>query len=215
MKRADGLPIGIEAWTNVLSTSEAELIIDQIEESISSNRCQDTSWQKAPFVHSPDISMLKGNEGINISHHSFLNKECECGIKRVESYIGSLMMKTLEQYADKYNIGFTQDEGFIVVRYGDNHQDGVSTDDNPYINRLVSWSLALNIEDVSQYIKFNKLNYTVSIASPSIIIYPSNFIYSYSKPNINGLYEIQNYFNANPTQELLDEALNQSNLISG
>jgi hypothetical protein len=124
-------------------------------------------------------------------------------------------MKTLEEYADKYSIGFTQDEGFIVVKYGDNHQEGVSVDDNPYINRLISWSLALNVEEMVQYIKFDKLNYTMSITSPSIIIYPSNFIYSYSKPKVDGLYEIQNYFNANPTQELFDEAMGQSNLISG
>ena len=214
MKKAEGLPVGIEAWTNVLSLSEAELIIDQLEESIGSNKCTDTSWQKAPFVHSPDISMLKGNDGINLSHHSFINKNCECGIKRLESYIGSLMMKTLEEYANKYNIGFTQDEGFIAVKYGDSHQDGISIDDNPYINRLVSWSLALNVEELIQYIKFDKLDYTLSTTSPTIIIYPSNFIYSYSKPNVDGLYEIQNYFNANPTQELLDEALSQSNLIS-
>jgi hypothetical protein len=214
MKKANNLPSGIEVWTNVLSLPEAELIIDQIEESIDSEKCPDTSWNNAPFVHSPDISMLKGNKAINLSHHSFINKECLCGIKKVESYIGSIMIKTLQDYADKYNLGFTQDEGFIAVRYGDNHQDGISIDDNPFINRIISWSMALNVESLIQYIKFDKIDYTVSITSPSIIIYPSNFMYSYSKPKVDGLYEIQNYFNANPTQELLDEVFKESNLIS-
>ena len=63
MKQATNLPKGIEVWTNVLSISEAELIIDQLEQSIESNKCPDTSWQRAPFVHSPDISMLKGLAG--------------------------------------------------------------------------------------------------------------------------------------------------------
>lgn len=214
MKQATNLPKGIEVWTNVLSISEAELIIDQLEESIGSNKCPDTSWNQAPFVHSPDISMLKGNQGINLSHHNFVNKDCECGIRRLESYIGSLMMKTLEEYAKKYSIGFTQDEGFLAVKYGDNHQDGISVDDNPYINRVVSWSLALNVDELIQYIQFDKLDYTLSITTPSIIIYPSNFIYSYRKPKVEGLYEIQNYFNSNPTQELLEETFKQSNLIS-
>lgn len=215
MKKAEGLPIGIEAWTNVLSLSEAELIIDQIEESIGSEKCPDTSWQTAPFVHSPDISMLKGNEAINISHHRFVNQDCDCGIKKLDSYIGSLMIKTLEEYSKKYDVGFSQDEGFIAVRQGENHQDGTSIDENPYINRIISWSFALNVENLIQYIKFDKLNYTLSTNTPSIIIYPSNFVYSYSKPKVDGLYEIQNYFNANPTQELLNEAFSQSNLISG
>lgn len=215
MKQAENLPIGIEVWTDVVSITEAELIIDQLEESIFSKKCPDTSWQTAPFVHSPDISMLKGNEALNLSHHSFVNKNCECGIKRIESYIGSFMIKTLEEYAKKYNIGFTQDEGFIATKYGENHQEGFSIDDNPYVNRLISWSFALNIEEFVKYIKFDKFDYTLSITSPSIIIYPSNFIYSYSKTKVDGLYEIQNYFNANPTQELFDEAFNQSNLISG
>lgn len=210
MKLASGTPTGIEVWTNVISISEAELIVDQLEESINSGKCLDTNWNQAPFVHSPDISMLKGNEGINLSYHGFINKNCECGIKKVESYIGSLMMKTLNEYSKKYDIGFTQDEGFIAVKQGKNHQDGISVDDNPFINRLVSWSMALNVENLSEYINFNKLNYSLSLTSPSIVIYPSNFVYSYSKNKNDGMYEIQNYFNSNPTQELFNEVFKES-----
>jgi len=214
MKQAANLPVGIEVWTNVISISEAELIIDQLEESISSGQCEDTSWQDAPFVHSPDISMLKGNQGINISHHGFSNPSCECGIKKIDSYLGSLMMRTLEEYSKKYNIGFTQDEGFIAIKQGDNHQDGLSIDDNPFVNRLVSWSFALNVDEMIKYMQFDKINYTLSITNPSIIIYPSSFMYSYKKYKVDGLYEVQNYFNANPTQELLDEAFKDSDSIS-
>lgn len=214
MKKQEGLPLGIEAWTDVMSLSEAELVIDQLEESICSGLCPDTSWHNAPFVHSPDISMLRGNEGINLSHHGFVNQQCSCGIKKIESYIGSIMMRTLDEYTKKYNIGFTQDEGFMAVKYGKNHQDGISIDDNPFVNRLVSWTLALNIESPVNYIEFDKLNYKITISTPSVIIYPSNYIYSYRKPNIDGLYEIQNYFNSNPTQEIMDEAFKESNSIS-
>lgn len=204
MKQINNLPSGIEIFSNVISLGEAESIIDQIENATSAKSSCEISWT-VPQMHSPDISCLRRNEAIAISEHSFLNSSCNCGIRETDSILGKIMLKCLEKYVSKYDIGLTQDEGFYMVRYGSDHIEFGVVDDNPFVNRVVSMHFPLNVDGSKDYIKFKNLDFSANISSPSIIMFPSNFIFSYEKPYQEGLYEIQNFFNNNPDQEFFDK----------
>jgi hypothetical protein len=211
MKQLNNLPKGIEIFTQMLSSIEAEYLIDKIESGIGSeNNCK-CEWG-IPVLHSPDASCLRRNLAINISEHSFQNTECNCGIREIDSMIGKIMLKCLDKYTSKYGIPFTQDEGFIVVKQGDEHVEEFGVDDNPFINRVISMHMPLNINGGQEYIKFQHLDFSITLTGPSVILFPSNFIYSYSKTKNEGLYEIQNYLNNNPTQEFLEAVFNDNKL---
>jgi hypothetical protein len=203
MKQISG-PHGIEIFSNIITADEAEYVIDDIESSVNGAGSCNVSWG-TPELHSPDISCLRGNEAINISQHSFMNKECDCGLRELDSRMGKIMLKCLESYAIKYGVGFSQDEGFIVVKQGDKHIDRIGIDDNPFVNRLVSMNMPLNLEPGKEYMRFHHLDYSISLSSPSLILFPSNFLFAYSKNKNEDLYEVQNYLNDNPTQEYLKE----------
>jgi len=203
MKQIDNLPPGIEIFSNVFSFSEAEFIIDKIESATNNKKNCDISWG-IPKMHSPDISSLRRNEAVAISEHSFLNSSCSCGIREVDASLGKIMLKCLEKYVAKYDIGITQDEGFFCVKHGSNHVEFGVVDDNPFVNRIISMHFPLNIDASSEYIKFKNLNFTATLSSPSVIMFPSTFLFSYEKPYHEGLYEIQNFFNNNPSQEFFE-----------
>jgi hypothetical protein len=88
----------------------------------------------------------------------------------------------------------------------------LGVDDNPFINRVISMHMPLNINGGQEYIKFQHLDFSITLTGPSVILFPSNFIYSYSKTKNEGLYEIQNYLNNNPTQEFLEAVFNDNKL---
>lgn len=203
MKQVEGTPPGIEIFSNVLSLPEAEFMIDKIESAVNEENSCELGWG-IPKMHSPDISCLRRNDAIALSEHSFLNTECTCGIREVETSLGKLMLKCLEKYVAKYDLGVTQDEGFYCVKYGEEHVDLGSVDDNPFVNRVISMHFPLNINPGSQYIKFKNIDFSVTLSSPSIILFPSNYLFSYEKPYHDGLYEIQNFFNNNPDQQFFD-----------
>jgi hypothetical protein len=204
MKQIDGIPPGIEIFSNVLSYSEADFIIDKIESAINDKNACDLEWG-IPKMHSPDISCLRRDQAIAISEHSFLNSECVCGIREIDASLGKIMLKCLEKYVSKYDIGITQDEGFYCVKQGEDHVSYGVVDDNPFVNRIVSMHFALNVDGATQYIKFKNINFAATISSPSIILFPSNYLFSYEKPYNDGLYEIQNYFNNNPDQDFFEK----------
>lgn len=204
MKQIDNLPPGVEIFSNVLSFSEAEFLIDKIESATKSNKGCEVSWG-TPQMHSPDISCLRRNDSIALSEHSFLNSSCSCGIREVDASLGKIMLKCLEKYVSKYDLGLTQDEGFFCVKYGDNHVDLGVVDDNPFVNRVVSMHFPLNIDSSQEYIKFKNLGFTTNLSSPSIVMFPSTFLFTYEKPYHEGLYEIQNFFNNNPSQEFFEQ----------
>lgn len=204
MKQIENVPAGIEIFSNVLSYQEADFIIDKIESAINEKSSCDLEWG-IPKMHSPDISSLRRNNAVAISEHSFLNSSCSCGMREIDASLGKIMLKSLEKYVSKYDIGITQDEGFYCVKYGDEHIDYGVVDDSPFVNRVVSMHFALNVDEPIQYIKFKNIDFSVTISSPSIILFPSNFLFSYEKPYHEGLYEIQNYFNNNPEQEFFEQ----------
>lgn len=204
MKQIENVPAGIEIFSNVLSYQEADFIIDKIESAINEKSSCNLEWG-IPKMHSPDISSLRRNNAVAISEHSFLNSSCSCGMREIDASLGKIMLKSLEKYVSKYDIGITQDEGFYCVKYGDEHIDYGVVDDSPFVNRVVSMHFALNVDEPIQYIKFKNIDFSVTISSPSIILFPSNFLFSYEKPYHEGLYEIQNYFNNNPEQEFFEQ----------
>lgn len=209
MDQISNLPLGVEIYTKIMSPLEAEYLIDKIENSINfSDECN-CSWGE-PSLHSPDITCLRRNLAINLSNHAFLNTKCVCGIREIDAMLGKIMLKCLKKYTDKYPIGFTQDEGMIVVKQGDNHMDVEGVDDNPFVNRVLSMHMPLNIDSSIEYINFPVLDFSISVSSPSIILFPSNFIYAYSKINNPGLYEVQNYLNNNPSQEYLESIFSEN-----
>lgn len=208
MKEVNNLPIGIEVYSGIMSSDEAELIIDQIESAVNSNNKCDVHWG-TPTLHSPDVTCLRRGEAINLSEHSFQNANCNCGIREIEIKLGKIMIKCLEKYSDKYSVGITQDEGFIIVRQTDEHISEYGVDDNPFVNRLLSLHFPLNLIPGSKYIEFKNLDYSLSLSYPSIIIFPSNFLFSYSKEKQDGLYEIQNFFNNNPSQEYFEKVFSE------
>lgn len=239
MKELENLPPGIEIYTNIISSAEAEYLIDNVENAVNNNfydqqliagtkggnsitvngntltktedmRICNTQWG-IPNLHSPDATCLRRNNGINLSEHGFLNTQCICGIKEIDGLIGKLMLKCLEKYINKYQIGFTQDEGLLIIKQGENHTNEYSYDDNPFINRILSMHMPLNINNGEEYMKFKYFDFSVVLSKPSIILFPSSFIYSYSKNKIDGLYEIQNYFNNNPNQEYLEQLFGNNN----
>lgn len=211
MKQIENLPAGIEIFSNVLSYQEADFIIDKIESAVSDKGSCNLEWG-IPKMHSPDISSLRRNDAIGISEHSFLNSSCSCGMREIDSSLGKIMLKALEKYVSKYDIGITQDEGFYCVKYGKEHVSYGVVDDNPFVNRVASMHFALNVDEPTQYIKFKNIDFSVTISSPSIIMFPSNFLFSYEKPDHPGLYEIQNYFNNNPEQEFFEHIFNQNEI---
>lgn len=204
MKQLDNLPVGIEIFTNIISNLEAEYLIDKVENAVNENNNCSCKWG-IPSLHSPDITCLRRNLGINISEHGFLNADCDCGIREIDATIGKLMLKCLEKYIAKYSIGFTQDEGLIIIKQGEDHVTENGIDDNPFVNRVLSMHMPLNISDGQKYMYFPFFDFEISLSSPSIILFPSNFIYSYSKSKIDGLYEVQNYLNNDPSQEYLNQ----------
>jgi len=202
VKEVKNLPAGIKVFTDFLSLSEAEYMID-IAESASESDCGAT-WS-IPSSHSPDISCFRGNSGINISEHGFYNAECNCGLKELDALLGKTMLRSLGEYNKQYDTFFTQDEGFVILKQEENHVDHIVVDENPFVNRLVSYSIALNVDGPIEYMNFNKFDFKVVLSKPSLVIYPSNFMYSYSKPYNEGLYEVLNYFNNNPAEEVFDQ----------
>lgn len=210
MRQIENLPPGLEIFSNVISFTEAESIIDRIESSTVDHESDcEVSWG-IPQMHSPDISCLRRNDAIALSEHSFLNSSCSCGIKEIDASIGKLMLKCLEKYVSKYDIGLTQDEGFYCVKYGQNHIDLGVVDDNPFVNRVISMHFPLNIDASQEYIKFKNIDFSINVSSPSIIFFPSNFVFSYEKPYHDGLYEIQNFFNNNPDQEFFEKVFSKN-----
>jgi hypothetical protein len=207
MREINNSPVGIKIFTDFMSYSEADYIINAIE-SATEKDCGAT-WD-IPSSHSPDISSFRNNLGINISEHGFLNKQCSCGLKEIDSMLGNTMLDALTEYNKQYGTFFTQDEGFVVTKQGENHIDEIVIDENPFVNRLISYHIALNVDEPISYMKFNKLNFELTIKSPILIIHPSNFIYSYSKPKNDDLYEIMNFFNQNPSDEVFDEVFSKS-----
>lgn len=205
MREISNTPIGIKVFTDFLTYSEAEYIIDIVESSTEKD-CQ-VEWS-IPSSHSPDISCFRNNLGINISEHGFYNKECSCGLKELDGLLGSTMLKALTEYNKEYNTFFTQDEGFVITKQEENHIEEIVVDENPFVNRLISYNVAVNVDDPITYINFDKLKYSLTISKPALIIFPSNFIYSYTKPKNEGLYEVMNYFNNNPSEEVFEQIFN-------
>jgi hypothetical protein len=205
MRQISNTPLGIKIFTDFMSISEAEYIIDVVESACETD-CG-AGWG-IPSSHSPDISSFRNNDGVNISEHGFHNSSCVCGLKELDGILGSTMLKALTEYNNEYNTYFTQDEGFVILKQSESHIDEIVVDENPFVNRIVSYSIALNIDEPTKYMYFNKFEYEVVVKSPVLIVYPSNFMYSYKKPN-NGLYEVLNYFNQNPTQEVFDQMFNK------
>lgn len=203
MREIEGLPAGIKVFTDFMSFSEAEMYIDAVE-SASSSECG-AKWG-IPETHSPDISFLRGNEGINISQHGFMNAECSCGLKELDGMLGEKMLQILTKYTSDYSIGFSQDEGFIITKQSKDHVSEIVIDDNPFVNRVISYHFAMNVEDPINYINFINFDLEITVKQPSIIVFPSNFIYSYEKMYHEGLYEVINFFNNNPTDEIFNEA---------
>lgn len=206
MRQIQNLPTGIEIFTDFLSISEAEYIIDAVEKAAESD-CGAT-WG-IPSSHSPEISSFRNNDGINISEHGFYNSSCTCGLKEIDGMLGTTMLKTLTEYNKKYGTFFTQDEGFVITRQSDKHIDQIVIDDNPFVNRVISYNLALNVDEPIQYMNFNKFDFEVTLSKPSLVVFPSNFIYSYSKPKNEDLYEVLNYFNNNPGNETFDKVFGE------
>lgn len=206
MKEVKDLPKGIKIFTDFLSLSEAEYIIDIAESAVESD-CG-AEWS-VPSSHSPDISSFRSNPGINISEHGFYNADCSCGLKELDAMLGKTMLKALSEYGKEYSLNFTQDEGFVILKQGQGHNDQVVTDENPFVNRLVSYSIALNVEEPIQYMEFDKIDFKITLSKPSLVIYPSNFMYSYKKPHNEDLYEVLNYFNNNPSNEVFDKIFGQ------
>ncbi len=211
MKQLENLPPGIEIFSNVLSLSEAEFFIDKIESASKSNDGCNLSWG-LPKMHSPDISCLRRNDAIAISEHTFLNSECSCGLREIDASLGKIMLKCLEKYTTKYDIALTQDEGFYCVRYGPGHVDLGVVDDNAFVNRVLSMHFPLNVEGGREYLKFKNIEFSVSLSTPSVVMFPSSFLFSYEKPYQDGLYEIQNYFNNNPDQEFFESVFGEEEL---
>jgi hypothetical protein len=213
MKQLTNLPPGIEIFSNIISYSEADAMVDIIESAIDTKNNCNLQWG-LPKMHSPDISSLRRNDAVAVSEHTFLNADCSCGLKEIDSTLGKLMLKCLEKYVSKYDIGITQDEGFYCVKYDKSHVDFGVVDDNPFVNRLVSMHMPLNINEPTEYIRFKNLDFSISISSPSIILFPSNFLFSYEKPYTEGLYEIQNFFNNNPDNQFFDKIFGEEVSIS-
>lgn len=207
MREISNTPIGIKMFTDFMSYSEAEHIID-IAESASETDCG-VKWD-IPSSHSPDISSFRNNLGFNISEHGFYNGSCFCGIKELDGILGSTMMKALSEYNNKYGTFFTQDEGFVITKQSENHIEDIVIDENPFVNRLISFNIALNVDSPIEYMYFDKFDFSITIKSPFLIIYPSNFIYSYKKQKNDGLYEIYNFFNQNPSQDTFDQVFETS-----
>lgn len=205
MRQISNTPLGIKIFTDFMSISEAEYIIDAVESACETD-CG-AAWSM-PSSHSPDISSFRNNDGVNISEHGFHNSSCVCGLKELDGILGSTMLKALTEYNNEYNTYFTQDEGFVILKQSESHIDEIVVDENPFVNRIVSYNIALNVDEPTKYMYFNKFDYEVVVKSPVLVIYPSNFMYSYKKPN-NGLYEVLNYFNQNPTQEVFDQMFNK------
>lgn len=213
MKQLNNLPPGIEIFSNIFSYSEADSIVDVIESAtVGKNNCN-LKWG-IPKMHSPDISSLRRNIAVAISEHTFLNADCSCGLKEVDSTLGKLMLKCLEKYVTKYDIGVTQDEGFYCVKYGREHINFGVVDDNPFVNRVVSMHLALNVNQPIEYIKFKNIDFSINISTPSLILFPSNFLFSYEKPYIEDLYEIQNFFNNNPDNQFFENIFGEQEEVS-
>jgi hypothetical protein len=202
MREIRNLPTGIKIFTDFMSYSEAEYIIDIAESAIDKD-CK-LEWG-IPSSHSPDISCFRNNSGFNISEHGFKNAQCSCGVKELDAILGKTMLKALSEYNKEYKTFFTQDEGFVILKQDSDHIDEIVVDENPFVNRILSFNLALNVDEPIEYISFNKFDLDVTISKPSLVLFPSNFIYSYSKPKNDGLYEVLNYFNNNPTQEIFDQ----------
>lgn len=208
MKEIVNLPHGIEVYSGIISNGEAEFLIDKVESAINSKNKCDVHWG-TPTLHSPDITCLRKNLAVNLSEHSFMNTSCNCGIKEIESTLGKAMLKCLDKYTKKYSIGLTQDEGFLIVKQGEDHTVDTGIDDNPFVNRVLSMHFPLNLEGGREYIKFNNIDYSISLSLPSIILFPSNFLFAYSKSKNDGLYEIQNFFNDNPSQEYFEQVFSE------
>lgn len=196
----NNVPNGVMIFTDFMSYEEAENIIDEIEYAI---ELEEIVWD-IPISHSPDITCFRGNSGFNISEFTFNKPESNDKLRAIDSLIGMHMLVALKRYSDKYDIGFTQDEGFIILKQSDSHVEEIGIDDNPFVNRVLSMHMPINVEKAIQYIKFDKFDKAITITGPSIILFPSNFMYSYSKKKNDGLYEIQNYFNNNPDNKVFD-----------
>ena len=119
------------------------------------------------------------------------------------------MLKCLEKYATKYGIGFTFDEGFVAIKQEEEHIPETGIDDNPFVNRILSMHFPLNPNSSKEYLKFPNIDYSISLSSPSIIMFPSNFLFAYQKPYQEGLYEIENFFNDNPSQEYYEQVFGE------
>ena len=208
MKEIKDLPPGIEIYSNIISYPEAEFLIDNLESSINSDSECEISWG-IPQLHSPDITCLRGDKAVALSDHAFKNINCDCGIKQIESMLGKVMLKCLEKYATKYGIGFTFDEGFVAIKQEEEHIPETGIDDNPFVNRILSMHFPLNPNSSKEYLKFPNIDYSISLSSPSIIMFPSNFLFAYQKPYQEGLYEIENFFNDNPSQEYYEQVFGE------
>lgn len=206
MREISNSPLGIKVFTDFMSASEAEYIIDVVESACETD-CG-AQWG-IPSSHSPDISSFRNNNGVNISEHGFYNSSCTCGLKELDGILGTTMLKALKEYNDEYKTYFTQDEGFVILKQENDHIDEVVVDENPFVNRIISYNIGLNIDETTKYMYFDKFDYEVVVKSPVLVVHPSDFIYSYKKPHNDGLYEVLNYFNQNPTQEVFDQIFNE------
>lgn len=207
MRQIQNLPTGIEIFTDFMSISEAEYIIDAVESAVEKD-CG-AKWTMPPSSHSPDISCFRNNFGINISEHGFKNSSCSCGLKEIDAILGTTMLKSLAIYNKKYSLTLTQDEGFVISKQAESHVDQIVIDENPFVNRVISYNIALNVEDPIEYMRFEHFDLDITLSQPSIVVYPSNFIYAYSKPKNEDLYEVLNYFNNNPQAEVFDQVFGE------
>lgn len=101
-------------------------------------------------------------------------------------------------YAKKYEIGFSNMEHPIMVRYKKNtgfYKD--HEDSGPYTPRIFSSILFLNDVDSGGEIIFSKLNVEIEPKKNRLIIFPSNYTFSYEEktPTSNDKYIIVTYFN--------------------
>lgn len=103
--------------------------------------------------------------------------------------VKSIMVACVNDYMNYFNINVTQDEGLDLLRYEINNKYDYHIDSDWTMYRTVSMLIYLNPSDYEGgETHFEHFDINVKPEGPSVVIFPSNYIYRHSaRPVTNGV----------------------------
>lgn len=155
-------PVGIEILDDLVP--DCDEIVRYMNDSM--------EWKASGVGVNNEVSSVRTSQTLHVPFLSYQNPPMICEMNR-------RVWSALDEYAKKYEFGFSGVEDCSVQRYqvGDHYDAHV--DSGPSMPRIVSAVLYLNTVKKGGETRFTLFDYSVKPIAGRLIIFPSNYVYKH------------------------------------